>query len=471
MSQSQFNTYMGLSQQELQQSQDQYNQQMSMQSRALDQADAANAVSKSVADAQIQSMNQSMQYASQDRDRYNSVEIPLQDQYIQAAKDYNTPEKQAAAAAQALADNQTQLEAQRSNTASQLASMGVDPSQVMSTSLANQMGVAGAASGAMQANQARQNTIDTGYNMLANAVNMGNNLPAQSIQNTQAATNAGNSAAGNINSSTANYNSASGIGQTASGIRQSSLNTAQGLTGSPMAWASLGNQSYGGASNGIMNSSSIQNQMFQNQMSAQAMKNQQSQATMSAIGSVASIAGMAMMAEGGAVSDQMPDVDWRSMAQDPSVAAPQAQYSVRDQAPGSVSAIKAPPMGDAASSGTGRGIMMAGQMMSKAANTPAFSDSNMQQQFLRPVMRAEGGMIYRAEGGGIPAGSMGAMPLQPQAQAGPMVSPHIVPSVQSRDKIPAVLSPGEMVIPADVVRMKGQEFFQKMIAKHHRPGA
>jgi hypothetical protein len=37
------------------------------------------------------------------------------------------------------------------------------------------------------------------------------------------------------------------------------------------------------------------------------------------------------------------------------------------------------------------------------------------------------------------------------------------------DSVPANLSDGEFVIPADVVRKKGEEFFEKLIAKYHTP--
>lgn len=39
------------------------------------------------------------------------------------------------------------------------------------------------------------------------------------------------------------------------------------------------------------------------------------------------------------------------------------------------------------------------------------------------------------------------------------------------DTVPAMLSDGEFVIPADVVRKKGTEFFEKLIEKHHTPAA
>lgn len=439
MSQAQFDRFMQQTQDEMAQSQKQYEAQMGLQSRALDQADAANAVSKAVADKQIAAMDQNMQYAAEDRQRYKDVALPMQDKYIADAKAYDTPERRQQAAAQALADNQTQLEAQRQSVAANLASMGVDPSQVMSTSLSNQMGVAGAAMGAMNANNAALQVESTGRNLVENSINMLNGLPAQSNASANTAVNAGNSAAGNINSSTSNYNSASGIGATASGIRQNSLNTAASITGSPMAWASLGNQSYGGASNGIMNSSSIQNQMFQNQMSAAQLKQQQSASTMQAIGSVASIAGMAMMAEGGTVGeDGLPAIDYGGGgAMQYSVP---SDYRVDDMRPSHATSVRTQPVPQGNPYGTA--LYMAGQDLQRTQAPP--HDPNMSHNWLPPVYRAEGGA---------------------------MGSPHVVPNVQSRDKILTAVSPGEIVIPADVARIKGQEFFDRLIQKHHRPGA
>lgn len=453
MSQDQFNKFVDQTNLEMQQSQTQYEAQMGLQSRALDQADAAAAVSKQVADKQIAAMDQNMGFAQADRDRYTNTFIPLQNQLLTEAQDYDSPERRAQAASQALADNQTQIEAQRNNTASQLASMGVDPSQVMSTSLSNQLGVAGAANGAMAANQARLQVEGTGRQLRAAAVDMGNGLPAQSQAGYQTASQAGNSAAANTNAATSGYSTASGIGATAAGIRQNSLNTASSITGSPMAWASLGNQSYGGASNGIMNSSSIQNQMYQNNMQAQAMKNQQSASTMSAIGSVAGIAGMAMMAEGGTVGqDGMPPIDWDSLASSTNYQ-PDTSMSVHDVPLTGIHALNPTAVSGSGDPRLGMGLMMAGQALQAPSKQPAAPAQNL----LRPVYRAEGGAM------GMDPGSLAPRGQQSQYQ--------VMPNRQSRDKIPTMLSEGEIVIPADVARVKGQEFFDKLIQKHHRPGA
>jgi hypothetical protein len=45
------------------------------------------------------------------------------------------------------------------------------------------------------------------------------------------------------------------------------------------------------------------------------------------------------------------------------------------------------------------------------------------------------------------------------------------PGTGISDSIPAMLSDGEYVIPADVVKRKGVEFFDKLLEKHHMPAA
>jgi hypothetical protein len=456
VSQSQFQQFMQYNQQQLQQSQQQYDQQMDIQKQQLAQAAQANQISQNVANTQIQQMQQSMQYQQQDRDRYENTIVPLQDQYIQEAQAYSSPEKQAAAAAQALADNQTQLEAQRNNQMSQLAAMGVDPSQVMSTSLSSQLGVAGAAQGAMAANTARQNTIQTGYNMLSNAINMGNNLPMQAVQEGNSATNAGNSASSNAQSTNSAYNSAVATGATASGIRQNSLSLASQLTGSPLSWAQLGNQSYGGASNGIMNAGNLINQGYQNQLAGFQAQQNANQSMMSGIGTIASIAGMAMMAEGGAVTNDA--------SYDPS------QFDGGAMGNGSIpldtskldssiqNKLQTATDNSLASSATRTNI---GYDLSLIGNGLSAMGNRSEQpipykNFLQPIYyRAEGGVMGPGEGAsgtGLPTG-------------------RAMPTMASRDKIHAMLSPGEYVIPADVVHQLGVSHFDKLIQKYHRPGA
>jgi hypothetical protein len=39
------------------------------------------------------------------------------------------------------------------------------------------------------------------------------------------------------------------------------------------------------------------------------------------------------------------------------------------------------------------------------------------------------------------------------------------------DTVPAMVSEGEYVIPADVVKVKGTEFFDRLVEKYHTPAA
>jgi hypothetical protein len=89
--------------------------------------------------------------------------------------------------------------------------------------------------------------------------------------------------------------------------------------------------------------------------------------------------------------------------------------------------------------------------------------------------------MFMADGGeveGIPTGSIvgqqnrghpyadGGMPF---AQDGDVQGPGDGSGID--DRVPAMLSDGEFVIPADVVRKKGEEFFEKLIEQYHTPAA
>jgi hypothetical protein len=117
-----------------------------------------------------------------------------------------------------------------------------------------------------------------------------------------------------------------------------------------------------------------------------------------------------------------------------------------------------------------QGAMIPGQYYSTAmnANNSAANNLNMgfQNQFANfqtqgmqtaAIMNAAGAFFGgggRADGGDIKSGG---------AIKGP--------GTGISDSIPAMLSDGEYVIPADVVKRKGVEFFDKLLEKHHMPAA
>jgi hypothetical protein len=90
----------------------------------------------------------------------------------------------------------------------------------------------------------------------------------------------------------------------------------------------------------------------------------------------------------------------------------------------------------------------------------------MQSQQMAAILNAAGAAYGRADGGAIDT---------PQYADGRRVveGPGRVsgPGTGISDSIPARLSDGEYIIPADVVKRKGIEFFDKLLEKYHMPAA
>jgi hypothetical protein len=83
-----------------------------------------------------------------------------------------------------------------------------------------------------------------------------------------------------------------------------------------------------------------------------------------------------------------------------------------------------------------------------------FANYNAQSMQSAAILNAAGAYYGRADGGDMK--SNGAIKG---------------PGTGISDSIPAMLSDGEYVIPADVVKRKGVEFFDKLLEKHHMPAA
>ena len=115
---------------------------------------------------------------------------------------------------------------------------------------------------------------------------------------------------------------------------------------------------------------------------------------------------------------------------------------------------------------------------------------NAQQASNAGTLSAIGGVagMFMADGGevdGMPSGAIAAQgrqgdpryavppqqgPMEPQSTERGMVEERGMGDGSGiDDRVPAQLSEGEFVIPADVVRKKGEEFFEKLIAQYHTP--
>lgn len=141
--------------------------------------------------------------AQADRARYEGVFQPLQDQYIQQAENYDSPERLAQAAAQAKTDVASNAALQRGTTERQEQSVGISPASGRFAGIDRAVGL-GTALGSVDAeNKARQNLRDTAITMRGNAINMGAGLPAQSLTESQAGITTANQPLTNLNASQA----------------------------------------------------------------------------------------------------------------------------------------------------------------------------------------------------------------------------------------------------------------------------
>lgn len=437
LSEQQFAYFQEQGQAELAFAKEQAAKNLALQERALAAGEAANAQFGELTASQKKLMDQAYDYSLEDRQRYRDVAIPLQDRILQEAQNWDSPERQAQMAAQAQADVQRQADAQRRNVDAQLAGMGIDPSQMRAGAIANTLGLQTAAIGAQQGNAARQMTQQQGIAMRGNAANILAGLPAQGAQQQGIATSnagqAGNLLAQGQNSQLAGINTYANLGTGAAGLRSGAVGNLAQWTGAPTQWAGLSNQSMGMASNGIMNAGNIQTQGYQNALSR---FNAQAGATSGFVGSLGTLAGgVAGFAEGGEVSymsDGTPKKSWSERFADK-----RAEW---DKMTGSQKFQR-----------VAKGISEAAQSAGGTGYEAPEVENNLQA-------------IYYADGG-VPTG-----PRRPTPQGAPRGAGRALPVRQSEDRIPAMLADGEYVVPADVVRAKGVEFFDRLTQKYHRVG-
>lgn len=440
LSRQQFEWFQSQGMEELALARQQADRTFGLQERAFASDEEMRRISSRVAESQLGLMDQAREFAERDRARYEERFLPMQDRFIDEANAYDTPERREQEAARAMADVQGMAEQQRAAAEQRLSGMGIDPSQFRSGTVSAMIGANTAAAGALQANNARTMVEDKGRALRADALNLGMGLPAQASQGMGMSAGAGGAAVGAAQAgqgaTLGALQAGVGMGQSALNMRSGALNNMSGWTGNPMQWAQMGQNSMGMQSNSIMNAGSLMNSSFQNNMQRHNAVQEARNQTMSMIGG---IAGAAMsFAEGGVVpgrrhyaeggkamkgmgpKDPAPDRTWGMRMRD-------GAAKRQDRADARFEAL--PQWRQDAS----RGLMA----MSSALPAPA------------PAQRMGGEIqpVYYAEGGGA------------------------IPRRQARDKIPAILSEGEYVLPADVVSALGIERIDKMVQKYHRPGA
>ena len=292
---------------------------------------------------QLAAQQNQADWAIKDRQRYENVYQPLEDNLVQDFQSYGTPEQLARNRGRAMADVASSFDAQRRNALQRLEGFGVDPSQTRNAALdvamRTQQGAAMAAAGT----NATRIDEDKARALRADAINIGRGMPSQVAQSYGQSVAAGSQAVGGANST---------------------FGTSAGAMGNPTQWGQMGMQGMQGAGN-------MQSQGFQNQMTAY---NAQQAANSSMWSGVGSMIGMGMaLADGGKPEQAVP--------------------------------------------------------------TPG----------------------YIASGPGDGSGIDDQMPMA------------IVNPKTGRIEQQARVSPEEYIIPADVVRKKGVEFFDKLLEKYHTP--
>lgn len=133
-------------------------------------------------------------FALQDRDRYERIFQPLEDQLARDAEDAASPWKMEEAAGLAQADVSQQFAIARDAAQQRLESFGIDPSQTRAAALDRATGVQEAAARASAGNQARRQQEAVGRALRSEAINVGRGYPGQIVNSFGVATNSGNQA-------------------------------------------------------------------------------------------------------------------------------------------------------------------------------------------------------------------------------------------------------------------------------------
>lgn len=200
-------------------------------------------------------------WAADDRKRYVDTFIPLQDDWIAEANSYDSAERKAMAADEAVADVRQQFALGRQQNERQMAAVGVNPNSGRYQSSANRMQATEALAAAGAANSARRIGEDTARSLRASVINMGQGLAV------------------NPGTSMGLSNSAGSTGMNAG---MNGITSAAGMVAGGAQTAMQGQ-------NGIMNGLNMQ---YQNQMNAWSANQNRIAGIASGLGQVA---GFAMM--------------------------------------------------------------------------------------------------------------------------------------------------------------------------------
>lgn len=168
--------------------------------------EVTDALNTKVINQQLATQDQANTWGQEDRARTKQVFQPVENEFIETAKTYATPEKQAEAAAAAKADVQANAAQQQQTSVRQMASMGINPNSGRFAGISRAQDTNVALAGAGAQNTARQIVRDKGLALKADAINMGKGLASSTAAAYGIGTNAGNSAVANNASANNSFN-------------------------------------------------------------------------------------------------------------------------------------------------------------------------------------------------------------------------------------------------------------------------
>lgn len=151
-------------------------------------------VSDLVIESAMEQMDRMEADAARDRERYEQIYQPLEDQLVQEAIEYDSPWRREEQAGLAMADVSQQFDTARDEASARLESFGIDPGQTRAAALDVSTRTQEAAARAGAGNIARQQTENTGRALRAGAVDIGRGYPAQITGSTTLGMQAGNQA-------------------------------------------------------------------------------------------------------------------------------------------------------------------------------------------------------------------------------------------------------------------------------------
>lgn len=159
--------------------------------------DATDNLNNQVTTQQLTDMRKASDRSDSEWDRYNKLFKPVEDRMVSDAMNYDTPEAQAKAAAEAKADVMNNAAQSQQQNTRQMASMGINPGSGRFAGVDRATDTAVALAGAGAQNAAREGVKATGMALREGVANFGKGSTATAAQQVGLGLNAGNSAVGN----------------------------------------------------------------------------------------------------------------------------------------------------------------------------------------------------------------------------------------------------------------------------------